>query len=76
MIPGMIEEDDDRPVEMKPRMDVLDFWKIIKPELPGVNGLCTQVTAFIDETVAAPPADRSAATPVSTASPSSACRAP
>ena len=26
MIPGMIEEDDDRPVEMKPRLDVLDFW--------------------------------------------------
>ena len=49
MIPGMIEEDDDRPVEMKPRMDVLDFWKIIKPELPGVKGLCTQVTAFMDE---------------------------
>ena len=49
MIPGMIEEDDDRPIEMKPRMDVLDFWSIIKPELPGVNGLCTQVTAFMDK---------------------------
>jgi hypothetical protein len=49
MIPGMIEEDDDRPIEMKPRMDVLDFWSIIKPELPGFNGLCTQVTAFLDE---------------------------
>jgi hypothetical protein len=49
MIPGMIEEDDDRPIEMKPKMDVLDFWKIIKPQLPGVNGLCTQVTAFLDE---------------------------
>jgi hypothetical protein len=49
MIPGMIEEDDDRPVEMKPRLDVLDFWTIIKPELPGLNGLCTQVTAFMDE---------------------------
>ena len=49
MIPGMIEEDDDRPIEMKPKMDVLDFWTIIKPELPGVNGLCTQVTAFMDE---------------------------
>jgi hypothetical protein len=49
MIPGMIEEDDDRPVELKPRLDVLDFWTIIKPELPGVNGLCTQVTAFLDE---------------------------
>ena len=49
MIPGMIDEDGDRPVEMKPKMDVLDFWSIIKPELPGVNGLCTQVTAFSDE---------------------------
>ena len=49
MTPGMIAEDDDRPVEMKPRLDVLEFWSIIKPELPGVNGLCTQVTAFMDE---------------------------
>jgi hypothetical protein len=49
MIPGMIAEDDDRPVEMKPKLDVLDYWSIIKPELPGVNGLCTQVTAFMDE---------------------------
>ncbi len=50
MMPGMIEEDDGRPVEMKPKMDVLDFWSIISPELPGVRGLCTQVTAFLDET--------------------------
>lgn len=49
MIPGMIAEDDDRPVPMKPKMDVLDFWSIIKPELPGFHGLCTQVTAFMDE---------------------------
>ena len=49
MIPGMIAEDDDRPVPMKPKLDVLDFWSIIKPELPGINGLCTQVTAFMDE---------------------------
>lgn len=49
MIPGMIEEDSDRPIEMKPKMDVLDFWSVIKPELPGVHGLCTQVTAFMDE---------------------------
>lgn len=49
MIPGMIEEDRDRPIEMKPKMDVLDFWSIIKPELPGMKGLCTQVTAFLDE---------------------------
>jgi hypothetical protein len=49
MIPGMIEEDPDRPIEMKPKMDVLDFWSVIKPELADMNGLCTQVTAFMDE---------------------------
>jgi len=49
MMPGMIEEDGDRPLEMKPKMDVLDFWTTIRPELPGINGLCTQVTAFLDE---------------------------
>ena len=53
MIPGMIAEDDDRPVPMKPKLDVLDFWSIIKPELPGINGLCTQVTAFMDESALA-----------------------
>jgi len=49
MIPGMIAEEDDRPVAMKPKLDVLDFWSIIKPELPEIRGLCTQVTAFMDE---------------------------
>ena len=49
MIPGMIDEDADRPVEMKPRLDVLDYWQIVSPELPGIRGLCTQVTAFSDE---------------------------
>lgn len=49
MIPGMIAEDDDRPVPMRPKLDVLDFWSIIRPELPGISGLCTQVTAFMDE---------------------------
>ncbi|BDB42071.1 MULTISPECIES: mycobacterial-type methylenetetrahydrofolate reductase [Mycobacterium] len=49
MIPGMIAEDDDRPVPMKAKLDVLDFWSMIKPELPGLRGLCTQVTAFMDE---------------------------
>jgi hypothetical protein len=49
MIPGMIAEEGDRPVEMKPKLDVLEFWSIIKPQLPGVRGLCTQVTAFMDE---------------------------
>ncbi|UQX09478.1 mycobacterial-type methylenetetrahydrofolate reductase [Candidatus Mycobacterium methanotrophicum] len=49
MMPGLIEEEDDRPVEMKPKLDVLDFWSIIKPEVPGLRGLCSQVTAFMDE---------------------------
>ncbi|MGH3641829.1 MAG: mycobacterial-type methylenetetrahydrofolate reductase, partial [Mycobacterium sp.] len=47
--PGMIEEDDDRPIEMKPKLDVLDYWSIIRPELPDMNGLCTQVTSFLDQ---------------------------
>lgn len=50
MIPGMIAEDDDRPVPMLPKLDVLEYWSLIKPELPGLRGLCTQVTAFMDET--------------------------
>ncbi len=49
MMPGLIEEEDDRPIEMKPKLDVLDFWSIIRPELPGIRGLCSQVTAFMDE---------------------------
>jgi Mycobacterial methylenetetrahydrofolate reductase len=49
MMPGLIEEEDDRPVAMKPKLDVLDFWSIIKPELAGLRGLCSQVTAFSDE---------------------------
>lgn len=46
LIPGMIAEDEDRPVAMPPKMDTLDFWNAIRPELGGVRGLCTQVTAF------------------------------
>lgn len=49
MVPGMIAEDDDRPVEMKPKFDVLDYWSLISPQLPGVSGLCTQVTSFLGE---------------------------
>jgi hypothetical protein len=49
MMPGLIEEEDDRPIEMKPKLDVLEFWSVIKPELAGVRGLCSQVTAFMDE---------------------------
>jgi hypothetical protein len=49
MIPGMIDEDAGRPVEMKPKLDVLDYWNLVSPEMPGVGGLCTQVTSFSDE---------------------------
>jgi hypothetical protein len=49
MLPGMIAVDDDRPVPLQDKLDVLDFWSIVKPELPGIKGLCTQVTAFSDE---------------------------
>ncbi|MEB3020968.1 mycobacterial-type methylenetetrahydrofolate reductase [[Mycobacterium] crassicus] len=49
LMPSMIAEEDDRPIEMKPKLDVLDFWEAIKPELPSMAGLCTQVTAFSDE---------------------------
>lgn len=51
MIPGMIDEDSGRPVEMKPKLDVLDYWSTISPEMPGVRGLCTQVTSFSSEPV-------------------------
>jgi hypothetical protein len=49
IIPGIIAEDDDRPIEMKPKLDVLECWTSVQPQLPGVRGLCTQVTAFSDE---------------------------
>lgn len=48
MIPGMIAEDPDRPVDMTKKMDVLDFWHAVRPEIGDVGGLCTQVTAFDD----------------------------
>jgi hypothetical protein len=49
MVPGIIAEDGDRPVAMKPKMDVIDFWNAVQPEIGDVKGLCTQVTAFHDE---------------------------
>lgn len=50
MIPGMIAEDPDRPVEMKPKLDTLEFWNAVRPELDDqMRGLCTQVTAFHDK---------------------------
>lgn len=49
MIPGLIAEDDDRPIRMEPKLDVLDYFSILKERLPGIKGLCTQVTAFTGE---------------------------
>ncbi|QBJ96818.1 hypothetical protein ERC79_13290 [Rhodococcus sp. ABRD24] len=49
LIPGLIAEDQDRPVTLTPRMDVLDFWNVARPSLGAVAGLCTQVTVFQDE---------------------------
>lgn len=49
MIPGMIEEEDDRPIEMKPRMDPLDVWNTVSSVLSPIKCLCTQVSAFLDE---------------------------
>lgn len=49
MIPGMITEDDDRPVEMKPRMDTFECWTAVRPVLNPMKALCTQVSAFLSE---------------------------
>ncbi|MEX0680728.1 MAG: mycobacterial-type methylenetetrahydrofolate reductase [Balneolales bacterium] len=48
LIPGMIEEEGDRPVPLKKRMDPLDTWKAIREDLP-LQGMVTQVTAFHSE---------------------------
>ncbi|BBY57398.1 hypothetical protein MSAR_05340 [Mycolicibacterium sarraceniae] len=34
MIPGMIAEDDDRPIDMQPKLDVVDFWSSV-PNCPA-----------------------------------------
>lgn len=46
MIPGIIQEDEDRPVDFQEKMDVIDFWRTVQPEIGDVRGLCTQVTPF------------------------------
>src|SRR5258705_10266056 len=48
MMPGMIEEDDDRPIKMNLGLAGLNFWRITNPNLPGWKGLCTQATPFLD----------------------------
>lgn len=49
MIPGLIAEDDDRPTPILPKLDVREYFSILKSELPEIRGLCTQVTAFLGE---------------------------
>jgi len=49
MIPGMIEEDADRPVPLKPRFEPVETWELARAATPGLRGICTQVTAFLDE---------------------------
>lgn len=49
MIPGIIQEDADRPVDYRPKLDTIDYWQAIRTELGDMRGLCTQVTAFHDE---------------------------
>jgi hypothetical protein len=49
MIPGIIQEDADRPVDYRPKLDTIDYWESIRTELGDMRGLCTQVTAFHDE---------------------------
>jgi len=48
LIPGMIPEDDDRPVELREKMDVLDVHRATRAALPLEN-IVTQVTAFSSE---------------------------
>lgn len=52
--PGLIEEEHDRPVEMKRKMDVADFCTAIQPELPGVRGWARRSRPFLTRQVPAP----------------------
>ena len=38
MIPGMIEEDPDRPVALKPRLDPLETWQAVRGVAPQLKG--------------------------------------
>lgn len=49
MLPGIVPEDSGRPVSLTPRMDVLDFWRALRPGIGPLSGLCTQVTVFETE---------------------------
>ncbi len=49
IIPGIIEEDPDRPVALEKKMDPLDTWKAIRDVLPDMECAVTQVTAFHSE---------------------------
>jgi len=45
LLPGMIQEDDDRPLPLAPKMDVLDLYQEVRDTLP-MQAIVTQVTAF------------------------------
>lgn len=48
LLPGMIQEDDDRPVPLEPKLDVLDLFAEIRDTLP-MQAIVTQVTAFSEQ---------------------------
>lgn len=48
LIPGIIEEDPDRPVDLDKKMDTVDTWKVVREELE-LDPIVTQVTAFHTE---------------------------
>lgn len=45
LVPGMIPEDDDRPVPLREKLDVLDVHRATRAALP-IESIVTQVTAF------------------------------
>lgn len=48
LVPGMIAEEEDRPVPLRPKMDPLDVCRAVAGALPGLECIVTQVTAFSD----------------------------
>jgi hypothetical protein len=52
LIPGIIEEEEDRPVPLRRRMDPLDTWQAVREILP-LECLVTQVTSFHSEAMLA-----------------------
>ena len=71
---GDDREDGDRPVEMKPKLDVLDFWSIIKPNCP-VSTVCARRSPRSSARMRCARATTARATPRSRHRRSSGCRA-